>query len=67
LAGNLEYAEGWYRTIGRQNFPRARTIPRLHPSNRTSLNGSAYFLGQNVAGAGIEPATRGFSVHCSAN
>jgi hypothetical protein len=31
------------------------------------LNGLAYFLGQNVAGAGIEPATRGFSVHCSAN
>ena len=29
----------------------------------------SYFTSENggVAGAGIEPATRGFSVHCSAN
>ena len=36
---------------------------------RHLLHSGTYFIYENggVAGAGIEPATRGFSVHCSTN
>src|SRR5437879_6589487 len=66
--------------VGRQSRIRGRTVPDHcaaelpHGSDHSSpASFQSYFvewlgiLGQYVAGAGIEPATRGFSVHCSTN
>ena len=76
LAGNLECVGECYLTIAPRNRPKARTTPRRHLSNRISSGDEACslqnkvdhrYLPESLAGAGIEPATRGFSVHCSAN